>query len=143
MFDLGPCPVIDASTTSRLSSKLSPLLSAGLAAVLLVILGTATTSYWNARALFDESQWVAHSHEVRETLSDLLSAVQEAETNERGFIITGEETYIALYDAARRDVPDLLRHLRDLIADNAEQQQRLGNLQPHVETLLTWLHDTD
>ena len=50
---------------------LSPALRAAFAAALGIILVTTAISYRNAETLFDESQWVGHTHEVREALSDI------------------------------------------------------------------------
>ena len=97
---------------------LSPALRLAFAATLAVILGTSVISYQNARALFEESQRVAHTYEVRGMLSELLSGFEDAETGERGFLITGEESFLAPYAAAQREVPERLSRLRDLVADS-------------------------
>ncbi len=113
--------------------KLPVVLRAAFAGALAVILAASVVSYRNSRTLLDESGWVLHTNEVREALSELLSSLEAAETSARGFIISGDETYLARHDAAEREVPEQLRRLRSLVADNAEQQWRLNGLEPQVD----------
>jgi CHASE3 domain sensor protein len=121
--------------------KLSPALRAAFVAALAVILCTTALSYRNAMMLFDEGRWVAHTHEVRAALSELMSSLQDAELGERGFTVTGDETYLVPYVVAEQQVPEQLRRLHGLFA-NVEQQERLRMLEPHVDALLVWLRDT-
>jgi len=121
---------------------MSPGLQAAFGAALIIILATTAISYRNANTLFDESQWVAHTHEVRSELSGLLSGLQDAETGTRGFILTGDEAYLAPHAAVRQEVVGRLDHLRRLIADNPDQERRLRDLEPHITVLLGWLDGT-
>ena len=122
--------------------KLPWALRATFLAALAVVVGTAILSYRNSKLLLEESAWVIHTHEVREVLARLLSSLEAAETAERGFIITGDETYLAPHNATQREVPEDLRHLHALIGDNAEQDWRFKGLEPHVQSLLQWLRET-
>src|SRR5215470_16797683 len=98
--------------------KLSPTLRVAFALTLAVILGATIVSYRNTRRLFAESLWVAHTQEVRATLSGLLSAIQDAETGQRGYVITGDESFLEPYVAAQREVPTRLQHLLYEVRDN-------------------------
>jgi signal transduction histidine kinase len=122
--------------------KLPLALHVCFAVALAIVFGTAAISYRNSKTLLSESEWVLHSNEIREVLSKLLLGVEAATTAERGFIVTGDETYLAPNNAAQREVPDLSRRLRALTAENAEQQWRLRGLEPHIEALLQWLRET-
>ena len=62
----------------------------GLAALTLVVI--ALISYRNAARLIENDVWVAHTHQVRAELADLLSELKDAETGQRGYIITGDES---------------------------------------------------
>ncbi|HET7441819.1 MAG TPA: CHASE3 domain-containing protein, partial [Terriglobales bacterium] len=50
------------------------------------------------------------------------------ESAERGYIITGEDAYVAPYQSAAQDIPRKQAELQKLTADNASQQERLANL---------------
>jgi signal transduction histidine kinase/ActR/RegA family two-component response regulator len=116
--------------------KLPVILRAAFAGALAVILAASVVSYRNSRTLLDESGWVIHTHEVRDALSELLSTLEAAETSVRGFMISGDETYLGNYNAAQREVPEQLRRLRSLVGDNAEQQWRQNGLEPQIEAWL-------
>src|SRR5579884_685851 len=79
-----------------------PFLGLGLLAALL--LGNAWISYRNTRQLDEDAAWVAHTHEVLDSLRGLLSTVKDAETGQRGFLLTGDRRYLAPYAAARKAV---------------------------------------
>jgi methyl-accepting chemotaxis protein len=93
---------------------------AGAVLVLLSVVGFRTTS-----KLVDDSRWVQHTYEVRATLTELLSALKDAETGARGFVISGEQTFLEPYRFAVGETERKITHLRRLIADNPKQQQRL------------------
>jgi signal transduction histidine kinase/ActR/RegA family two-component response regulator len=112
--------------------KLPIVLRAAFAGALAVILAASVVSYRTSRTLLDESGWVIHTHEVREALSELLSTLEAAETAARGFLVSADETYLGRYDAGQREVPEQLRRLRSLVADNTEQKWRLNSLEPQV-----------
>ena len=45
------------------------------------------------RRIIETAERVAHAHIVLEDIQGLLSDLKDAETGERGYIITGEEAY--------------------------------------------------
>ena len=72
-------------------------LVAGFGLAALTLLMIASISYRNANLLIETEHWVAHTHQVRAELADLLSHLKDAETGQRGYIITGEESYLDPY----------------------------------------------
>src|ERR1700693_1155468 len=70
----------------------------GLAALTVVVI--ALVSYRNASRLIENNAWVTHSHQVRTELADLLSELKDAETGQRGYLVTGDDSYLAPYQAA-------------------------------------------
>ncbi len=71
-----------------------------------------------------------HTYEVLAAIRELDVAVREAETNERGYLLTGQDAYAAAHDAAVRNGTRLIGDLGRLTADNAAQQARLQVLGP-------------
>jgi PAS domain S-box-containing protein len=90
------------------------------------------TGAWTLRQINRSDLWIDHTHEVIRYDQQLLSDVKDAESAERGYIITGEEAYRIPYDAAVQDTPRILAKLQELMADNPAQQERLRNLQPLI-----------
>lgn len=74
------------------------------------------------------SEAVRHTVEVDARLSRVLSALQDAETGQRGFVITGQETFLAPYLSSRDAFDRNLDRLRELVADNTDQLAQVARL---------------
>lgn len=112
----------------------------GLALVALIVVGGV--SYDSTSKLIDSAEWVRHTHEVLNELDNLLSAFTDAETGQRGYIITGQARYLEPFRGSRDAVDQQLKRLRDLTSDNPRQQQRLTALEPLVSSKFTELQET-
>lgn len=86
---------------------------AGIFAIMaLVVIASTTAMYWfGARALHVRATSAAHRKLLLES-AQLLSTLKDAETGQRGFIITGDERYLRPYHAARARFPRELRNLK-------------------------------
>jgi len=58
-----------------------------------------------------------------------FSSLQDAETGQRGFVITGDEHYLEPYDAAIQRLPRLSRNLESLVADDPFQREHLREME--------------
>ncbi len=121
-----------------LAAKIS--LGFWFALTLLVVL--SIDSYRTTRVFLDTSQLVAHTHEVIETLEQVLSELTDAETGQRGYLLTGEERYLEPYHVTLDVVDRTVRSLRRLTADNPEQHRRLAKLEPLIAQRLVELQET-
>jgi len=96
----------------------------------------ATVAYLNINRLVENDTWVKHTFEVRATLAGILTELIDAETGTRGFIITGDESFLEIQQSAVKRVPASLDNVRKLTADNANQQHRIDMLQSLVDQKL-------
>jgi methyl-accepting chemotaxis protein len=112
----------------------------GLSAMTLVLV--AVVSYRNANLLIENDGLVEHSHQVRLELDNLLSELKDAETGQRGFVITGDKSYLEPYKSALDAIPATLADFRKLTADSADQQRRLANLSQQIDAKLGELKQT-
>jgi PAS domain S-box-containing protein len=92
----------------------------------------AVVSYLSVVRLKDNAAWVAHTHEVLSRLESLIAAATDSETAERGYVITGDATYLEPYRHSAALAMDEATRLRQLTADNRAQQQRLDSAVPLV-----------
>src|SRR6185295_8055248 len=69
-------------------------------------------------------QTVAQTFEVITTAQSIRSAAQDAERGQRGFLITGDASYLEAYREGSARIPALLEKFKQLTADNPEQQRR-------------------
>jgi len=104
-------------------------IGAGFALALVILVAASAASYRSTNQLTDTARWVSHTHEVIESLEEVLSAVKDAETGQRGFIITGEDRYLEPYNGAEARVQRSLQSIRELTRDNPNQQRRLEDLE--------------
>jgi signal transduction histidine kinase len=110
------------------------LLTLVFGAVLLFLIANAAVSYRMTWRLIDNERWVTHTHEVINETAGMLSAVKDAETGERGYLITGEESYLAPYNTGLVELGQHLDRFRSLTADNPDQQRQLAVLLPLLAT---------
>ncbi|HEY2370107.1 MAG TPA: CHASE3 domain-containing protein, partial [Polyangiaceae bacterium] len=114
----------------------------GFALALAVMLVIGSVSYRSTGVLVDNNRAVTHSHQVLEGLSHVLSLMKDAETGQRGFVITGDEAYLEPYQRSLDPLKAQLAELRALTSDNPRQQQRLAELTPLVDEKLAELKRT-
>jgi PAS domain S-box-containing protein len=111
----------------------------GFAFALACLAVIAVVSYLSVVRLTENAAWVEHTHEVLGSLELLLAAATDSETAERGYVITGDESYLEPYRQAAAVVDGQTRHLRELTADNRAQQQRLDSVAALVNDRLAVL----
>lgn len=112
------------------------LATIGFALTLAVLVVSAGLSYYNTRQLVDADGMVDHTHRVISLLEAVLSTLKDAETGQRGFIITQEDPYLQPYHQAVVRVHDELNGLKELTSDNPGQQKRLALLEERVSAKL-------
>ncbi|HEY2393381.1 MAG TPA: CHASE3 domain-containing protein [Candidatus Angelobacter sp.] len=100
-------------------------IAAGFALSFLLLVVIGAVAYRSTSSLTKTSYLVTHTHEVLEHITDLLSLLNEAETGQRGYVITGDETFLEPYQNALSGIPKVMKELRALTADNPNQQKRL------------------
>jgi methyl-accepting chemotaxis protein len=112
----------------------------GLAAASLVVIGLM--SYWSTFRLIEANHSVAHTHQVLELLETLLSLLKDAETGQRGFLLTAKEPYLEPYHTATAGIDRTLAGLRQLTSDNPVQLQRLDALKALIASKFVELQET-
>src|SRR6185436_5384784 len=86
----------------------------GFAVTVLALLVVAVTGYRSARSLISNDERVAHTHQVRRQLAALLVQLVNAETGQRGFVITGKEEFLEPYNAAIGTIDKTFADVRQL-----------------------------
>ncbi len=75
-------------------------ISAGFGAALATLIFVGVLSYRSMVQNDADLQWVTHTHIVKEKLDAVLDNLLDIETGERGYIITGEGSYLEPYKEA-------------------------------------------
>jgi PAS domain S-box-containing protein len=112
------------TTKSLLNRKVQ--LAFGSAILALLIVGAL--SYRGVVVSSETDRWVRHTHDVLEDLQDLLSAMEDVESSYRGYVLTGNDSYLDSYHAAVLQYAQDETILRNLTMDNATQQRQFPAL---------------
>jgi len=107
-----------------------------------VVICLIALAFLGTNALIANDASVSHTYAVKQNLAQLLSGLKDAETGQRGYIITGDESYLAPYTAALSSTPSVLAALKTLTADNPHQQDRWTRLQPLIDSKFVELKQT-
>src|SRR2546422_11573621 len=107
----------------------------GFSLALLLQLVLSVVAYRNILALMKTNRWVAHTEEVLATLESVLTQARDAEV-ERGYLLTGDDLFLAPYQAARQALLPTLQHLQQLTTDNLQFQVRLATLESLIKQRL-------
>ena len=113
-----------------------------LAVALLFVLLIAIVSYtnWVGFRRINDQRDIAW-RVVRATTS-LLSTLKDAETGQRGFLLTGREQYLEPYSQALAKIPQSLAELAAATATRPDQAHLIEAIQPLVEKKLIELQTT-
>ncbi|MEG4170875.1 MULTISPECIES: CHASE3 domain-containing protein [unclassified Microcoleus] len=125
-----------------MKQSLTRQITAGIGMAVALLIFNAATSYRNTLKLIENERWVGHTHRVLTELEATLSTLKDAETGQRGYLLTGEERYLEPYHSAIARINEQVVGLQQLTADNKRQQQRLRNLKIAIDSKLAELEGT-
>jgi len=126
----------DFADIARLRLGLPPQMVVGLAAAVMAILLIGILGYTALRQQAESRGKTLHTLEVVAAVNEMLSFVKDAETGQRGYLLTGSDEYLQPYTAARAALLDKLNSLSPLVKDNPEQQRRADALRELISDKL-------
>ena len=110
------------------------------AMILLSILGFF--AYRSINSLNEAIRWKKHTQEVLLQLDETLTLVIDAETGGRGFVITGNESFLEPYTQTKLKIDGILAELRGMLTDNPSQKQTLAILEDVINKKLFFIKQT-
>jgi methyl-accepting chemotaxis protein len=105
-------------------------IGAGFGLALLVFVIVGAVSYRSVEQQVEDAGWVVHTSDVIATLTRMFSGMQDAETGQRGFIITGDEAYLSPHAAGIALALEQHKRLVALVADSPRQSARAEAIAP-------------
>jgi CHASE3 domain sensor protein/CheY-like chemotaxis protein/nitrogen-specific signal transduction histidine kinase/HPt (histidine-containing phosphotransfer) domain-containing protein len=99
----------------------------------------ATTVYYNTKSLIETNKWVEHTHEVIAQGHLLEKLILEMETGERGFLITGKDSFLAPFNKAKNEWLREIEKTKNLVSDNPSQVEKIVEINNNAEA---WLQVT-
>src|SRR5216684_2376221 len=82
------------------------------------------------------------SYEAQLTLDEVAARIVDAETGQRGYLLTGDEAYLEPYREAIKNLDQVMGQLKVLTVGNPDQQKHLHALEPLIEKKLAELQMT-
>ncbi|MBU0723619.1 MAG: PAS-domain containing protein [Alphaproteobacteria bacterium] len=115
----------------RVSLKLWMII--GILSLIALIGGIIILSALSVQTVERNRTAVFHTYKVLDTAQHLLSEVQDLETGQRGYLLTGQAEYLSPYELAKPLIGELTVQLTELTTDNQRHQVRLASLRALIE----------
>ncbi len=108
----------------------------GLGLSLLILFISSLASYTSIRNLIKSADLVSHSNEVMTNLDAVISTLKDAETGQRGYLLTGEKEFLEPYNGAKEAAMDYLSKIQVATIDNNFQQRSAKRLRYRIKLML-------
>ena len=125
---------------ARARSAMRTVLLLVVAFILVIV--AAALSYRSSTDVQKAEAGVKTAFQIRREAQVVLILVTDAETGQRGYLLTGDAVYLTPYEQAIITLPDSLQRLRNLTSDSPEQKRRVGELNILLDQKLTELRAT-
>ncbi|MEO8005781.1 MAG: PAS domain S-box protein, partial [Betaproteobacteria bacterium] len=111
-----------------------PAIAFGTALALLA--GMSALAYFSVQKFIDRANWISHTQDVLRETDAMLFELTEIENGVRGYLITGDDSFLVPHLGGLTLIPARLRMLEGLTTDNEVQQKQVHELQRQVEQRL-------
>ena len=125
--------------TPRLLKSLAPLsnrLLAGAGIALAMLFALGVFSYHNIQRQAEATGWVEHTYQVAGTLQQVLSTMQDADSSQRLFVVSGAPAAADTFEAIVQRLPGELSTVESLVADNPKQINQFSELRRAIDERL-------
>jgi signal transduction histidine kinase len=112
------------------------LVPALLLLAIIVVSSNAWLAFRSVESLVRSQYWVDHTWQSINQVERIMGSAKDAETGSRGYLITGDEEYLAPYSSATREIPAELNSFQHLTADNPTQQANLAGMRATLDQRL-------
>jgi signal transduction histidine kinase len=99
------------------------------------LIAAGLSAAWLTARSQDHSRWINHTYEVQLAIARANTLIEQAETTRRGYLISGQQTYLDIYRTASAQLPDAFQRLAQLTRDNPRQQANLRAMRTLVDGL--------
>jgi CheY-like chemotaxis protein/signal transduction histidine kinase/CHASE3 domain sensor protein len=121
---------------------MEPRTFAGFLVAIAAVIVIAVLSYDSLNATERAAGSLTRAVEVLAQIQSLISTLKDAETGQRGFMLTDRESYLEPFLAAKESMPAELARLRALLGDDPAQRGRLEGLQTLAADKIQELNET-
>ncbi|MFI5162472.1 MAG: ATP-binding protein [Sphingobacteriales bacterium] len=119
--------------------QLTRNLKFGFGLSLLFLVAISVASFVSIQNLFKSSDLVAHSNLVIQKLESGISIMKDAETGQRGYLLTGDTVFLEPYNGSYQRAVSTVNEFEQLTKDNPRQQQNAVKIKDILLTRLNAL----
>ncbi len=107
-------------------------LQIGFGLSLLILIVTSVASFSSIVNLLDSAQWVDHTDSVIIKLDNVLSVLKDAESGQRGYLLTGDSSFLLPVNNAREKISATIDSIGSMTSDNPNQIANIKSLRELV-----------
>lgn len=107
----------------------------------LLLTGSYIFIFYIVQKLVRETREITHSYTILNRIEALKSAVLDAETGVRGYLLTKEITFLMPYYASAKKIPNLYNELHGLVGTSGRQAEILDSLKKPLHEKLGFLSE--
>ncbi len=130
----------------RFENPVKPLrnreLTIGVGMLLAMLVVNVAVAYRAVAQMHAAATAVADANKVLDSLDQLFSTLQDAETGQRGYIITGNEQYLEPYETARTIIDKHIEQVEKVSLGDADRREHLETIRPLIALKLRELSAT-
>jgi methyl-accepting chemotaxis protein len=124
------------------SRSFGVLIALGFTVSFVMLAIVSAVGYFSIAGIWNNAHKIGLTYEVIDQLSELTSVLKDAETGQRGYLLTGDDAYLEPYRLADASISNVIKQLRELTADNPAQTHRLEQVMPLIQSKMAELKQT-
>jgi len=111
-------------------------------AALFILIFISGVSYRYTTSLTDSSTLMVHSYKIRSELEQLVNYLKDAESGQRGYILTRDSLFLRPFLSVREKINKSFTTLKVLSKNNFQQQKNLDSLYTLINLRIAILYNT-
>ncbi|MGF1766774.1 CHASE3 domain-containing protein [Enterovibrio makurazakiensis] len=104
----------------------------GYAVSLIFLVMLSVLSFNSIKQIRDTDEWVDHTHRVINQSLNVVNAALDMETGMRGYLLSGDEVFLAPYNEGKLRFTQLINELKETVSDNTPQVALLGQAEATI-----------
>jgi signal transduction histidine kinase len=114
-------------------------ISSGYIIAFILLLTSYFMMFFTIQKLIKGTSVIEHTYMVVSKLGELKGEITDVETGARGYVITKDIRFLRPYNSGKKNIPLIFQQLKNLTADNKEQQNNLAELDYWIKIKMDYM----
>lgn len=115
------------------------MVALGFVCALVLLIANGVVLYRTIHEVRDTHGWVTHSHQTITELESLLSHMIDIESGQRGYVLTGQESFLDPYESGREALGEDRRTVRGLLLHDGVRAEQIDELDTAIDEKLQYV----